>query len=193
MYKRQVHEYSSELTAVARAVFSHRDLNKKTTMTFGYGKEVDTFGKDMYETAQLLKTDPSLIKDPKMREEFIAAMPEVESRLEGEVNFGGTLMDIYGPALESVMSPEALATRSIMRGAAVLHAATNSLMSIKGPTGMDLNFGRETRVAEGVQETAYRLRGSEIEGGEQQFKAAHQEKEATSADRPSSESYRRHD
>ena len=67
-----------------------------------------------------------------MREEFVAAMPEVESRLEGEVNFGGTLMDIYGPALESVMSPEALATRSIMRGAAVLHAATNSLMSIKG-------------------------------------------------------------
>ena len=176
-----VHEYSSELTAVARAVFSHRDLNKKTTMTFGYGKEVDTFGKDMYETAQLLKTDPSLIKDPKMREEFIAAMPEVESRLEGEVNFGGTLMDIYGPALESVMSPEALATRSIMRGAAVLHAATNSLMSIKGPTGMDLNFGRETRVAEGVTESAYRLRGSEIEGGEQQFRAIHQEKEATSA------------
>ena len=79
------------------------------------------------------------------------------------------------------MSPEALATRSIMRGAAVLHAATNSLMSIKGPTGMDLNFGRETRVAEGVTESAYRLRGSEIEGGEQQFRAIHQEKEATSA------------
>ena len=176
-----VHEFSSELSAVARAVFNHRDLNKKTTMTFGYGKEIDTFGQDMYDTAQFLKADPTQIKDPKLREEFLAALPTVEENLQDSREFGGTLMTIYGPALESVMSPEALATRSIMRGSAVLHAATNQLMSIKGPTGMDLNFGRDARVAEGVEETRYKLRGSEIAGGEQQVAAYHQATEPTSA------------
>jgi len=177
----KVSEFSSELDAVARAVFSHRDLNKKTTMTFGYGKEIDTFGQDMYDTAQLLKTDPSLIKDDGMREAFVAAMPEVENRLEDSKTFGDTLMTVYAPALESVMSPEALATRSIMRGSAALHAATNTLMSISGPTGMDLNFGRDTRVAEGVEETHYKLRGSAIENGAKEFTSIHQAKEATSA------------
>ena len=176
-----VHEYSSELNAVARAVFSHRDLNKKTTMTFGYGKEVETFGQDMYDTVQFLKQDPSQIKDPAMREEFLAGVTEVEARLPDEKELGDTLMTIYAPALESVMSPEALQTRAIMRGASALHAATNQLMSIKGPTGMDLNFGRETRIAEGVEETGYRLRGSEITGGEKEFKAAHNVTEPTSA------------
>ena len=176
-----VHDYSSELTSVARAVFGHRDLNKKTTMTFGYGKEVDTFGQDMYDTAQFLKADPSQISDPKLREEFLAAMPEVESRLDDAKKFGGTLMGIYAPALESVMSPEALQTRAIMRGASILHAATNQLMAIKGPTGMDLHFGRESRVAEGLTETNYKLRGTEIDQGEKQFTSAHQATEPTSS------------
>ena len=51
------------------------------------------------------------------------------------------LMSKYAPALEQVMSSDALETRSLMRGAAALHSATNTLMSIKGPTGMDLNLG----------------------------------------------------
>ena len=176
-----VHEFSSELSAVARAIFSHRDLNKKTTMTFGYGKEIDTFGDDMYATANLLKTDPTLIPDTKMREEFIAAMPTLENELKDPKTFGDTLMTIYAPALESVMSPEALASRAIMRGSAALFAATNQLMAIKGPTGMDLHFGRNTRVAEAVETTNYRLRGAEVEGGAKEFGAVHQATEPTSA------------
>ena len=136
------YEYASELNAVARAVFSHRDLNKKTTMTFGYGKEVDTFGQDMYDTAMELKQNPALIKDDAQREAFKAALPEVEKRLPDSKEFGDTLMTVYGPALAGVMSKEALATRAIMRSSAVLHAATNTLMSIEGPTKLPLNFGR---------------------------------------------------
>ena len=174
-------EYTSELHAVAKAVFSHRDLNKKTTMTFGYGKEVDTFGQDMYETAQFLKQDPTQIVDPQLRAEFVAAIDEVNTRLPDEQKLGGTLMGIYGPALESVMSAEALQTRAIMRGAAALHAATNQLMSIKGPTGMDLNFGRETRIAEQAETSHYRLRGAEIDQGAKEFTTTHQVTEPTSA------------
>ena len=176
-----VHEFSSELSAVARAIFSHRDLNKKTTMTFGYGKEIDTFGDDMVATAELLKTKPDLIPDLKMREEFVAAMPTLENELKDPKTFGETLMTVYGPALEGVMSPEALRVRSVMRAASTLFAATNQLMSITGPSGMPLNFGRETRVADAVETTKYKLRGSELTGGEQQFEAVHQTTEPTSA------------
>ena len=36
-------------------------FNKATTMTFGYGKEINSFGKDMEETISLLsETDPSI-------------------------------------------------------------------------------------------------------------------------------------
>ena len=174
-------DYTSELNAVARAVFSHRDLNKKTTMTFGYGKEVNTFGQDMYDTAQLLKADPSLIKDDRQRAAFLASIGEVESRLEDPKKFGDTLMTLYGPALEGVMSPEALAARATMRSAAVLHAATNQLMSITGPTGMTMNFGREVNLEGEYDQTGYALRGDKFEGGKQKFTAIHQKREATSA------------
>ena len=175
------YEYSSELTTVARAVFSHRDLNKKTTMTFGYGKEVDTFGQDMYDTAMELKQNPALIKDDSLREAFKAALPEVENRLPDSQEFGKTLMDVYGPALAGVMSKEALATRAIMRSSAVLHAATNTLMSIEGPTKLPLNFGRDAQLPGAADETIYWLRGDKIDKGEKQFAAYHQKSEPTSA------------
>ena len=90
-------------------------------------------------------------------------------------------MSIYGPALADVMSREALATRAIMRSSAVLHAATNTLMSIEGPTGLPLNFGRDMQKAGEAQETNYWLRGGGIKGGEQQITAYHQVSEPTSA------------
>ena len=54
-------------------------------------------------------------------------------------------------------------------------------MAIRGPTGMDLHFGRDTRIAEGVETSKYRLRGSKIADGEKEFTSAHQTTEPTSA------------
>ena len=173
--------FSSELSAVARAVFNHRDLNKKTTMTFGYGKEVDSFGQDMYDTAQFLRADPSQIKDPNMREAFLASIDEVENQIPEEREFGQTLMTLYAPALESVMSKEALAARSVMRASAAMFAMTDGLMEIQGPTGMDLRFGRDVINEDGTTTSNYRLRGDDVAGGDQQFTAISQEQRPTSA------------
>ena len=170
-------EIASELSAVARAVFSHRDLNKKTTMTFGYGKEIPTFGQDMYDTAMYLKADPGAIKDPAMREAFTNSIDVVEEFLGDEKKFGDSLMTVYGPALASVMSPEALASRNVMRSAAVLYSATNQIMQIQGPTGMDLRFGRDANTGE-TTESRYKIRGDDFE---YQSKVQHQEKAPTSA------------
>lgn len=176
-----VHEFSSELSAVARAIFSHRDLNKQTTMTFGYGKEVDSFGDHMVETIQLLKADPSLIKDEGMRTEFLAGVGTVENAIPDTKDLGKTFMSVYGPALESVMSPEALASRSVMRSAAAMFSSMNQMMAIKGPVGNDLHFGRDINVAENTTETSYRVRGEEVAGGTKEFYATHQEQETTAA------------
>ena len=175
--------FSSELNTVARAVFSHRQLNKDTTMTFGYGKEIDTFKDDMAATYSDLKENPDLINnDEGLRDAFLAATPEVDKQFDDNPDaFGKTLMDIYAPALEGVMSEEALATRSVMRASAVLHAATNTLMTMEGPSGMTLNFGRDTRIAEAIDETPYSIRGSAIEKGAKEFISAHQKTEPTSA------------
>ena len=175
-----VEEFSVEAHTVAKAIFSHRDLNKKTTMTFGYGKEVMTFGVDMYETAMLLQADPDLIKDEQLRSDFKAALPVVLEKLPGIKEFGDTFMQIYGPALESVMSPEALASRNVMRSASIMYAAMNRLMSIKGPTGMDLNFGRGVLDESQMTENSYRLRGTDIDKGSKEFTAYHQGEELTS-------------
>jgi hypothetical protein len=176
-----VHEISSELNAVARAVFSHRDLNKQTTMTFGYGKEVGSFGGHMVETIQQLKANPALIKDEGLRAQFIASVGTVESTLDDTKVLGDTFMTIYGPALESVMSPEALASRSIMRSAAAMFSSMNAIMSMKGPVGNDLNFGRNMQMKEEATETSYRVRGEGVKGGKQEFTAVHQQSEASSA------------
>ena len=176
-----VEAISSELNAVARAVYNHRDLNKKTTMTFGYGKEVDSFGEDMYETAQFLKADPTQIQDPAMREAFLASIDAVETAIPNPAAFGETLMTLYAPALSSVMSAEALATRSVMRGAAAMFAMTDSIMEIAGPTGMDLRFGRDVINEDGTTTSQYRLRGADVEGGVQMFKATSHEQRPTSA------------
>ena len=177
----KVNEISSELNAVARAVFSHRDLNKSTTMTFGYGKEVYSFGDHMVDTIQQLKANPLLIKDEGMRAQFIASVGTVESTLDDTKVLGDTLMTIYGPALESVMSPEALASRSIMRSAAAMFSSMNAIMSMKGPVGNDLHFGRNMQMKEEATETNYNVRGEGVKGGKQEFAAVHQQSEASSA------------
>ena len=38
-----VAEYEAELNDVAEALYSYRNFNKATTMTFGYGKEIQSF------------------------------------------------------------------------------------------------------------------------------------------------------
>ena len=170
--------YASEMNAVAEAVFSHRDLNKKTTMTFGYGKEIASFKSDMLDTIALLEADPSVIEDVELREAFIASLPTVRENLDPDV-LGEALMEIYRPALTGVMSPIALKTRSTMRAASVLHAATDTLMAIKSATGMDLHFGKD--VQEGYEHadiTRYRLKFGDKQP---EFKSAHRVSRPTSA------------
>ena len=168
-------EYTSELNAVARAVFSHRQLNKDTTMTFGYGKEIESFKTNVQDTVNLLRTDPSQIKNPKFRAEFEAA---IETVMKKDPNIHETLMGVYSPALEGVMSKEALAVRSVMRSSSMMFAATNQLMEIEGPSGMQLRFGRNQEIAESATDSRYEVA---VDGKKETHYTTTREAEGTSA------------
>ena len=128
--------YESELNTVARAVFSNRDFNKHTTMTFGYGKEIASFGQKIEEVmGELAESNPDVA-------EAINNIPMPVSKL------AETLLGKYTSALEQALSKEAIDSRLLMRSSAALHAAMNELMAIKSYTGMDLLLGKDAPVSE---------------------------------------------
>ena len=57
-------EQVSAINDVARKVYSNRNLNKATTMTFGYGKEIASFSKNIEETIDLLSQTESSTGQP---------------------------------------------------------------------------------------------------------------------------------
>ena len=165
-------EIHAQLSDVAEHIYGYRDLNKATTMTFGYGKEIESFASNMEEALAFLgETQQS----GSTYNESLAILDQKMSRSD----LAHVLMSKYAPALEQVMSSDALETRSLMRGAAALHSATNTLMSITGPTGMDLNLGGDVSTGyENAQLTRQKFKTGD--GKTETRNIAHYESEATS-------------
>ena len=160
--------FGSELDAVAKEVFGFRDLNKMTTMTFGYGKELDSFTDKINETVALLAEQHGSGSD------YANALNTVDGFMDRN-DLAQTLMNKYESSLREVMSDEALDARSLMRSSAALHAATNQLMSIVSPTGMDLNLGREVSTGyEAADKSTFKV-------GDKTTTVAHYKSEPTSA------------
>ena len=157
-------ELASELDTVAKAVYSHRPLNKKTTMTFGYGKEIETFSKDVSETMTLLsETIPE--GDP-FHAAFETLLATADQALIAE-----ELMGVYSAALTEVMSEDAIQSRELMRGAAMLHTVTNQLFKIKGYVGNDIHLGKSHATGERSNEIYYSLKkdGENVKASAGQF------------------------
>ena len=137
------------LTDVAQAVFSWRDLNKATTMTFGYGKEIESFKKNLDSTISelheiALSDDVELIEKHGLGS-FAGSMEALAEMDRDEMV--ETLLNKYSAGLENALSADAIQSRSIMRSAAFLLAMTDKEFKIQSPTGLDLNLGRN--VSEG--------------------------------------------
>ena len=169
-----VAEYEAELNDVAEALYSYRNFNKATTMTFGYGKEIQSFKKDIEDYLGLISEER--VDDGTTYNSSLAALDEKMSRSE----LAGTLLNKYEQSLREVLSDDALDSRALMRSAAMLHSATNSLFSIKSYTGMDLNFGRDVSLgAEEAETTRYKI--ADEEGGDARPAVQHYQTEATSS------------
>ena len=169
-----VAEFEAELNDVAEQLFSYRNFNKATTMTFGYGKEISSFKKDIEDTLGLLSEEKA--DDGSTYNTSLDTVDKHMTRAE----LAETLLNKYEPALRQVLSDDALDSRALMRSAAMLHSATNTLFSIKSYTGMDLNFGRDVSLgADAATETRYKI--TDQEAGDARPAVQHYETEATSA------------
>ena len=122
--------FANQLPLIATKLYANRDMNKQTTMTFGYGRELASFKPVLEKYLNIQQqSDPELKEavdsvDPKNREKLIDA-----------------LHTKYVGGLVKVLDANALKSRSIMKGAAILHALTNELFTIRSPIGLELNFG----------------------------------------------------
>ena len=161
---------AAEMTEVSNAVYSTRALNKATTMTFGYGKEIDSFKYNIKDTLSLLQESikPGL--------PFHSALATLDSKFTRD-EIADMLNGKYGTALTQVMSDDAIQSRGLMRSAAMLHAATNSLFKIKSYIGNDLHLGSTVATGETESMNQYSL---ETPGKTERPTARHYETEATS-------------
>ncbi len=129
-----VEDFVGELNFVAREIYSNRGLNKLTTMTFGYGKEIASFGAVMTDLM-----DEISVQDKDFADNLATLM--TKSGLSQSEVANNLLMNKYSAALVNVISSEAINARRLMRGAAIIHAAIDSPLVIKSYTGMDLVLG----------------------------------------------------
>lgn len=126
--------FIGELNFIAREIYSDRGLNKLSTMTFGYGKEINSFA---YAMSDLM--DELAVQDKDFADNLDRLIKK--SKLSQDKVAKDLLMNKYGAALVGVISSEAVNARRLMRASAIVHAAIDSPLIIKSYTGMDLILG----------------------------------------------------
>ena len=128
-----------------------KDLAKGTTMTFGYGKELESFKSDIEAAIDLLVEEQPEVA---AAVEAINAGPgDMQSALE-------TIHSTYTNHLAGALSQEALESRPLMRASALLHALADKVMTIETATGFELHLGGEVQT--GVEDIgSYQIYGDD--------------------------------
>ena len=119
------------IIALAKAAATTRDLNKEITMTFGYGKEIDSF-RDSIKS--YLYENPT--EDVQA---FLKYFENHETLTVDDIT--AIIMNKYIPAIEQVMSEDGIESRHMMWGVAFMNAMADTIFEIKGPTGYILRYG----------------------------------------------------
>lgn len=131
---------SEEFYTVAHAVFTHRDLNKWSTMTFGYGLDISSMAPAIEESAAVIYE--KMLADPSSAEakEYIAAYERIRNNINEPV-IGDILLPTYSSGVVSVLSEEAVKSRALMKMAAAIAGFNDQVFTIMGPHGMPLHYG----------------------------------------------------
>lgn len=122
---------SQALYAIAKAVFNTKKLNKTTTMTYGYGKEMNGFADDIAETIVTVSQDPEYAPLFQLLEENGFPLEQMTE----------TFFGMYASGLGQVMSEEGMEARNMMHGAALAYAMMDELFEINSPVGSKLRYG----------------------------------------------------
>lgn len=128
---------------IAMEVFANRDLAKYTIMTFGYGKEIESFGKYIEEVITLLGAKYERLGETKFADD-LKILEEVYQDSDGLTGIARDLNNRYAGSIEEVLGKEPIEARSIMRAIAAEHAMMNEPFIIYGPSGMQIHIGGES-------------------------------------------------
>ena len=147
---------------IAKSVFGWRDLNKATTMTFGYGQEIEAFEQKIEETIgelyEIARSGDSDLIAKHGLETFAESLDQWNADANNPGALASVLLRPYASALTQVLSEEGIKARALMKGAATVHALAGEVFSIRTYSGMELNFGGS--VTTGIESTqSYTLSG----------------------------------
>ena len=147
----------TEATEVMKRVLTYRPLNKATTMTFGYGKEMMGFKTDIENALELLAVSDPSIKDKldKLRAGWYKGKKYNQPLEKVLVDAS---FSTYSDKLIEVITPEGIQARQIMYGTAMLHVMMDELFEFNGPTGFPLRYGgMESTGIEKATEQSYKI------------------------------------
>ena len=192
------------LTTVASRIFSEKALNKYTTMTFGYGRALQSIKGSINQFAAMLyeeAIDAEALVDPERRaaalEErglagFKASYEALMRESSDPKKLGSVLLEPYVSGLKEVVSEDSIRARSAMKAVAYLSALSDMALTITGPTGMDLEMGGfVTKANEPIKYSISTAEGQRMQRQAQSFSADRRTAASvTVIDRPEGVEYR---
>jgi len=185
-------EKISSMDNIAMEVFANRDLAKYTIMTFGYGKEIESFGKYIQEVIEVIRqtnirqNKEAGLVGPTQFELDLANAAEAYKQSDtdsGLPELAGALNSRYAKSIKEVLGDEPIEARSLMRAIAAKHAMMNEPFIITGPSGMQIHIGGEASTGyDNADMSTYKLSPQSLSEGEfEKVTVASYNKEATAA------------
>ena len=164
-------DMTGPLHNVSTALYSVRDLNKATTMTFGYGKELESFKDDIDEfLSELELADAAVAEGVQTLVDGMGSRQMLIDTLHGK----------YIEGLANALDENALKSRALMRSAAYVFALSNEIFTIPSAIGSEIAIGgTETTGAQSA--TEYSLQGEGLGDRGRRIKAQQYGTEVTSA------------
>ena len=146
------------MNTLARELYSYRQLNKDTTMTYGYGMELFSFWVNFKDAINLklqeAKSDPNNNVLASFANSYAYVMNDKKLGFTGLEHLSQALNNKYSESLVEVMSADAITSRSLVRASSGMFALLNDIQVIDGPGGIGkLAFGRP--VSEGSSTAAF--------------------------------------
>ena len=129
---------------VARAVFNNRALNKYTTMTFGYGRDIKSFVSDISDAMFRVNEEAALMSQEELESNNLVGYQEAFAALQSVTDnksLSALLLPTYTTGLHEVLSNEAIQTRSILKGVAANAALADVPFTMTTATGMEISLG----------------------------------------------------
>jgi hypothetical protein len=152
------------------AVSKHRELNKLITMTFGYGKEMNSFLDDIKNTMEFLATPDELhTPDKKAQQERLSALVEYFRNNTGDDRISydqvaKMIMEKYEPSVREVMTADGIEARHLLWGGAFFAGLADMPAIMYGPTGLKIGLAGVTRDLEADrQQVSYRLNNKYVD------------------------------